>query len=65
MRDDSTEILVQFFFFFARGYCEQFWQGQDGNDANSLTLSTQHVLCRLPRHPLSKVPWRMVSERRP
>ena len=28
MRDDSAEILLQFFFFSAGSSCEQFWHGQ-------------------------------------
>ena len=36
-----------------------------GRDVHSLTLSIQRLLCRLRRHPLSKVSWRVVSERRP
>ena len=60
MRDDSAEILFQFFFSLKEALASS--PGK-GGDVHPLMLSIQHFLCRPRRRPPSKVPWRIVLER--
>ena len=58
MRDDSAEILFQSFLQEALVS-----RSGMGRDIHSLTLPTQHFLCRPQHRSPTKVPWRMVLER--